>query len=337
MEKEKAVLSLLFLTVIASGCINSDNSTGSVTVKSLNVEPTQIYEGQSVRAWLEIENTGNLPGEVAVGENGERILRGHCPDIFSNDKDAFSVTTTRENFEDGSVSLRPGDELRLRWKLDQDMNKVPLYGLNCDLEFPVRFNYSVSSFKQVEIKRDREVEGSPQLESKSSSGPMKIAVGTIPGSTGETSTYIADTSEGDDSRVISVVLRLQNPNPEEEYGKGVVDVDESSLRIEATDPLELDERMEVDEGAQSSAPRGSTEGLSWKSDSSDYSEPRCEVPSTSLRLSRGSSADIRCDIPLPEKSELDKPSLISEISAHVNYTYEKDAGTRSIEVERRGQ
>ncbi|MBC5792964.1 MAG: hypothetical protein H8Z69_02880 [Nanohaloarchaea archaeon] len=325
MQKEKAVLSLLFLSVVASGCMSSGNSTGSVTVKSLNVEPTQIFEGQSVRAQMEIENTGNIAGEVAIGEDGKEILRGHCPDIFSVDSSGFSVTSTRDSYDGESAKLEPGDQLRVRWKLNQKAERVPLYGLDCDLKFPVKFNYSVSGLRQVQIKKNKEVEGSNKLQTQSSPGPMNIVMGTLPSSTGKTSTFIADTS--DDSRDLSIAIQLRNPNPEsEEYRKGVVDVNENSFRIEATEPLELDESMSLD-----------GEDMVWNANG--YSDPKCEVPQTrrGLRLDQGKSVTIRCNIPLPEKNELQSPSAISEISAHVNYTYEKDAGTRNIKVESRGQ
>ncbi len=325
MEKRKAVLSLLFLTVVASGCMSSTDATGSVTVKSLNVEPSQIFEGQSVRARMEVENTGNIAGEVAIGENGKSILRGHCPDIFEIDPSGFSVTTTRDSFNGDSAILKPGDQLRVRWKLDQKAERVPLYGLECDLKFPVKFNYSASGLRQVQIKKNKDVEGSTKLQTKSSPGPMNIVMGTLPGSTGETSTFIADTSG--EPRNLSIAIQLRNPNPEqEEYRKGVVDVDENSFRIEATEPLELDESMSSNKG-----------DMSWNANG--YSNPKCEVPQTrrGLRLSQGKSVTVRCQVPLPEKSELDSPSTISELSAHVNYTYEKDAGTRTIQVESRGQ
>lgn len=100
--------------------------------------------------------------------------------------------------------------------------------------FQVPFNYSVNSFRQIQVKRSRNVEGS-QLQSKSTSGPLLFAIETI-GGTGEEgkSTYIA----GEDQNM-RVLLQLQNRG-QEGYDKGVVDIRERSLTIESDGPGDLD-------------------------------------------------------------------------------------------------
>ncbi len=320
MERQRAILILLFLAVVASGCTSGggdQESTGSITVHQLSVSPQEIYEGTSVTVSLDLANTGNLPAEVDLGNDGQRVMKDYCPDIFEIEGDV-SVTTSGER--DGNrVELGPEDELRLRWRLQQK-GDVPLYGQRCDLKFQVPFNYSVSTYKQVQIKRSREVEDS-KLQAESSSGPLFFALETIGSSTENPSVFIAGK---DDS--VSLLMQLQNRG-QEGYSKGVVDVEERSLSVRASEPLELDEnftkngnsfRWEVNPGA----------GYS-------NSDRRCES-GDEIRMFEGDSRVLKCDIPVPKSGDLSSPSAISEIFARIDYAYMKDAGSRQVEVKTRG-
>lgn len=324
MERDTTVLTLLFLTVVASGCVHSSGESTvtegpeSVKIQSLEVSPAEIYEGQNVRASLTAFNAGNLPAEVMVGEDGQQILTDYCPDIFNNNRERFSASTSRvaetRQGERASYSLGPGEKISVRWLLEQEGN-VPLIGKRCSMSFSVPFNYSVEAYRQVQIKQSRDVEGSERLSSESSSGPLVIALETLPGATGESATYIS-TEDGD--QTIQLLIQLINREPEEEeYRKGLVDVDESTFRVSASDPLQLDEYVN-DEGE-------------W---TADGYEPRCEMPETDFRMYQGRSITIQCNIDVP--GDFDQPSILSDITARVNYTYIKDAGDRTVRVETRG-
>lgn len=332
MDHRSAVLSLLFLAVLASGCINSGQDTKaesrqSITVQELSVEPKQVYQGTSVRASVEVKNTGNLPAEISLGKEGKRVLKDQCQDIFSigpegsDSGQGFRVVTSGEEIGDSRIALEPGQELRLSWKLNQ-VGDVPLYGLKCNLKFELPFEYSVSSFRQVQIKKSREVEGSPKLASESSSGPLLFAIETIGSTTGGQSTFVAPDTGG---RTVTVLFQLQNKK-REGFGKGVVDVKEETLEVEASPPLELREGFV---------------GSSWQpliQYVRGSNRARCNVDDgEEITLFEGKSRVISCDVPLPEASTLDSPSVISEVTGSVEYEYLKDVGTRTVEVKNRGQ
>lgn len=318
MESDTRVLTLMFLAVIASGCVNSGGGSTvtegpeSVVVQELSVQPTQIYSGQQVRASLTAANAGNTDARFSVGVNGSELLGDYCTDLFS--LESFTASSSRSADTQDSYLVKSGEKVNARWNLQQQ-GDVPIYGKRCNLEFSAPFNYTVQSYRQVQIKQNRDVSGSPQLNSESSSGPLVMAIETLPGSTGEPNTFVA--SEGADDS-INVLIELVNSQPTEEYNKGLVDVEKKSFRIKAADPLELDE---------------SYQDGKWSSNG-DYEDTRCDMPEADIRMTSGRSVTISCDIPID--SDISSPSVLSEISASVNYTYIKNAGQVEVQVQPRG-
>jgi len=215
------------------------------------------------------------------------------------------VTTSGDYREEkDSVRLKPDRDLNMRWRLEH-VGNTPLYGERCDLEFAMVFNYSVNALKQVQVKRNDEVEGSPELRTQSSQGPLYFAVETVGSSTGDDSTFVA----GRDDEV-TTHLQLQNIG-QEGVAKGVVDLQEESLEISATEPLKFQEDID-----------------SWSGDADTI----CDIDENEdLRIFEGESRVLTCNIPAPE--DIEEPSQISEIFASVNYTYRKDLGSRRVEVE----
>ncbi len=343
MESKKLVLSLLFLVVIASGCSSNGGGSettsegdGSITVHRLEVQPTEIYEGKTVGVSMDIINSGQLPAKFNPGKKGERVLKDHCRDIFENTADGYQESTPAED-KGGYYLLKPKQEIKLRWQLEQQ-GRVPLYGHECDLDFQVPFNYTVRAYKQVQIKEDRSVEAS-SLNSESSAGPLFLAIETI-GSTAEEgqSTFIA--SEPGEDKNMQILLQLQNAEAED-YGKGVVDIAESTMNIQASPPLTLDEGFKYypSPGAACGGnpwcflAYGHSGGYEWEN-FAGVGDPKCDLDNDDpIRIFEGKSRVITCDLEVPERSALGgSPSMISEISAGVNYTYIKDAGTRNVQV-----
>lgn len=361
MERQRLILILLFLTVLASGCIgggtNGQESSRSITVHQLSVSQNQIYEGTSVSVSLDLVNTGNVPANVSLGEDGKRIMKDYCTDIFEISENSFSVTTSGER--DGQrVGLEPDDELRLRWTLDQK-GDVPLYGQKCDLKFQVPFNYSVSAYRQLQIKQNREVENT-ELAWESSSGPLLFALETLGSTTNNPSVFVAgEDGENAEEKSITLLMQLRNTG-HEDYSKGVIDVKEESLKVRATEPLTLFEgftKKRVTDAAKERCNEeyedsrfgllkslncigkevSGKEGLRWASFGSYPDDNvKCDVSDNSIRMFEGESRVLKCDIPVPSKQDIDSPSTISEILAKVEYTYLKDIGSRTVEVQRRG-
>ncbi|MFB6292167.1 MAG: hypothetical protein ABEI58_02120, partial [Candidatus Nanohaloarchaea archaeon] len=177
--------------MIVSGCADSSGSEKTtsesgqaIKIKQLRVSPTQVYEDSNVRVALDVENIGQLTANISLGEKGENVMQNYCPDMFTNTEEGYSVTTSGETInkdDDASpeqVRLPPNRQLKIAWNLKQS-GDVPLYGLKCDMQFQVPFNYTVKSYKQVQIKKSQEVSGSAKLQSESSRGPMLFAIETI--------------------------------------------------------------------------------------------------------------------------------------------------------------
>lgn len=256
-------------------------------------------------------NAGNVEADVAIGDDGEKLLGDYCTDIFRLEN--FRSSSSRSAQTQQSYTLQPGDKISARWTLRQEGN-VPIYGKRCNLEFSVPFNYTVDAYRQVQIKQNRDVSGSQKLSSESTKGPMVLAIDALRGSTGQPGTYVL--SENGDER-INIVFQLINPDPQEEFNKGLVDVNKNSFYVKATDPIQLDERYEDGE---------------WVTNG--YEEPRCDMPDADIRMTQGRSVMINCEIPLD--AEIDSPSIISEISAGAQYTYIKNAGQYQVQVKPRG-
>lgn len=334
MEKRDLALSLLVLIVTVSGCVDGNTSNtekddkGSITVHRLDVSPREIYQGSSVRVSLKLVNTGEQSAVLNVTKpssksiRGERVLKDYCPDIFSLTASNFN-TQPQELETQGSTTLYPDQEAELQWELTQD-GSVPLYGYSCDLKFEIPFSYKVSSYRQVQVKADREVEGST-LKSESSSGPLLLAIETIGGTGSEgRSTFIAGEDES-----MRILLQLQNTeNPD--YNKGVVDIKEDTLKIEADGPISFTQTFSSqcpDSGMYAHKCLTITGGGSGGDDGP------CDIDKKNpIRMFEGQSRVITCDVPIPDESELKGPSMVSEISASVEYDYLKDGGTRSVEV-----
>lgn len=325
MDNRTAVLSLFTLVVISSGCIGpftGDGFEGSVQVTEHAITPSQIYEGQEVNINLEARNTGPREAKIRLGEKGSNVLKDYCTDIFKLEEDSFTAISTADTDtkEEEPYTLEHGHIVRMSWRLQQEGN-VPIYGHECPVRMELPFNYSVTAFRQIQLKRDREVSGSQNLQFKSSSGPLDITIDTVPGRTGQSYTYLADEDEGS----VEVLLQMVNNKPDESYKKGLVDIEEESLKVEATSPLQLDEQM-------------NSEGDWEVASGAGYSDTRCDDVGGNIdqgiSVFEGESVVIRCDVPVP--TDMDQPGEISEISADVDYTFVKDLSTRTIEVQSRG-
>jgi len=303
MESQKIAISLLFLAVLVAGCSDS-SSDAAIEVRQLSVEPQQIYEGTSVSVSLDLVNTGNLPARIDLGEKGERVMKNYCPDTFEISD--FTVTTSGKHDQDENVvELQPDRDLNMRWRLDH-IGNTPLYGERCDLEFVTVFNYSVKALNQVEIKNNENVEGSPELDTQSSQGPLFFAIETVGSSTGDQSRFVKSLDDE-----VTTHLQLRN-HGQEGVAKGIVNVQEESLEISATPPLDFEENYDI-----------------WSSEEDTI----CDISEDEdLRISERGSRILTCNIPL-EDVEFEDPAQLSEIFASVNYTYRKDLGSRRVEVE----
>lgn len=339
MNGKQPALSLLFLTVLAAGCINGGISEGgeAISVHSLDVQPAQMYEGSDARVSLELSNQGNIPAEIDLGELGQNVMTDYCADSFENKEENYNIITTGDyNEQEETVELDPGRDLSIRWRLEHT-GDVPLHGYECNLRFQVPFDYSVSAYSQVEIKQDRSVQGSESLSASSSRGPLAFAIESIGSSADEGApTFIG----GEDQ--IEVLLQLQTQG-DEGPRRGLADIDEGSLQISATEPLELDEGFEQSEIlsipeeyliALGGEPAQQDDDIVWSSHHDNYNDPKCDLSEMDdLRMHDGDSRVIRCPIEAPEVEE---PAITSDIEAEIDYTYIKNIGTRSIQVESRG-
>ncbi len=302
MEKRTAALSLLFLTVIVAGCTDS-NTTGKVEgqairVTQLDITPTQIREDSTVRISMGVRNVGEVSSEVQVGDNGNKILTNYCSDFFTIQENDFSSYSSSNSETQQSYELAPQEEVKMNWELKQE-GDVPLNGYSCDMKFQVPFNYSVEAFKQIQIKKNEEVGGEPQLSSKSSQGPLTIDMG-VTGSSLQLDAPVF--LEGDKPEVL---IGFANERVEESKYQGLISLKNPEI---SANKIEFEEGQCPEEG--------------------DKEE---------IQLYEGKSAQpIRCDL-VYSRGGSDytlgsMPSIKPEITVSANYTYTLNVGERTVEV-----
>ena len=300
MEKRNLALSLLFLAVIFSGCI--DNSEGKASGKAMvingpNVQPTEIFEGASVRVDVSVENSGKIDGKIKIGENGREIITDYCPDFFSIER--FNAHSSRESGTSPSYELQPGEQVQMNWELEQQGGKVPLNGYSCPMKFQVPFDYSVQAYHQIQIKQEDTTSGDVQLSSKSSQGPMTILIETIGSSSSRGSPVFLKEDQPE------ALIQLVNEEPEQSSYRGVVRLQDLEVEASGVNIEPLEECRGYEEG-----------------------EP--------IELLHGKSQVIRCDITNPSKALGSNPSIRAEISASADYTYIRSLGSKTVEVKYSG-
>lgn len=305
MQQRRTAISILFLTVIVSGCMGPGQSTQAVsgqaiTVSGPTVQPSsaEIEEGSTVQVSLGIKNTGETNATLMVGEKGEEILTDYCPDVFDiNNFNAYSSGTEETK---GEYRLEPSWEASFNWELSANVD-TGIIDDRCDLSFQAPFKYSVDAFRELQVKRNNEV-GSAELSSKSSRGPIIVEIEAIGGTTDETATFI----QGDNVEAL-VRFRKKTDNEGNPY-QGLIDI---------------------------TNPQVSTAGNIRKN------SDNCDIPSP-IKMYDSTSQIIRCDIlygdnNANDNSQLSSPSMIGTISASADYTYTKNAGTKTITVVSRGR
>lgn len=215
---EWKVIGVMMFAVLASGCIDSGPSQQGIALTELSVEPNSIRAGESVSVSLEAVNAGLLEGTVDVGEaNGDRVLTNHCQDYFSVEE--FRASSSRTDANDASeYTLGEDERIRMFWRLNQDRpDEVPLQGYNCPLRFELPFDYSVRAYKQLQVKESREVDGSTNLATDISPGPLAIDMQIIGSTADQQNTII----EGNDA---SLYLTAYNQDKQDSVYQGLIEI-----------------------------------------------------------------------------------------------------------------
>ncbi len=349
MNQRLVILCIFAASVVASGCIGGGGGQGTqtqggqaITVDQLQVTPSEIRAGSTVRVRMGVTNSGELPAKVELGSSdgdvdGNQILTNHCPDIF--DISDFSASSSNVSDTEGSYGLAPGYSIQMNWELEQSTGNVPLNGYDCQLKFEVPFDYSVEAFRQLQVKTNDDVQGTEELFSKSSQGPMKIEMETI-GSSSERGapTFL----EGDNAEIL---VQLENKNPEESSYTGTVELAPPAMdaRGVSFEDVEITSNMseERKEVAKSIARR--MDGVDPSSVNEGNEVPLCPRPgdvplSGNLRIYEGGSKVFRCEIDWSlQQGGVPVPSIRGEVFARSNYSYVKDVGTRNVRVMYRGR
>lgn len=339
---------LLGFTVLASGCMGGGGDGGlnigpggkTVTVTDFEIQPRSILAGSGTQINVGVVNTGTMDANVSVGEDGKKILRNFCPDIFSIS--SFSAYSSRVDETRDSYTLTPGGELQLRWSL-QNTNtaSVPTYGYKCSTSLQIPFDYSVSAYQQIQVKRDREVQGATNLQSRTSEGPMNIHLEMI----GSSSEKGAPTFINGDN--MEVLVQMENTAPEESSYQGLVDL--QSPEITTSERFKLNKSTCNMRTRTAGAATGSVTAMADTSFSGSGSGGSSGnlvngvVVDQQMRLYQGESRIIRCNVVLAQQDgegdlegEMEVPSVRGQVESQVNYSYIKDLGDTQIEVEPRG-
>lgn len=346
MDQRSVTLSLFVLTVIVSGCTGGGGGQGTqdqgnqaVVVEQLEVTPTEIFEGGTVRVRMAVRNAGSLPAQVSVGTDdnggldGSDVLTNHCPDIF--DITDFSASSSNVSGTEPTYTLAPDYRIRMNWELTQNTGNVPLNGYDCSLRFQVPFDYSVEAFRQIQVKDNSEVQGTEELFAKSSRGPMKIELQTI----GSSAPRGAPTFlEGDNAEVL---VQLENKKPDDSSYTGTVELQPPIMEARNLEFAEVnvsDSKVDV---AERIARRSSSFDVSDVSSGAtiELCPNPADVPADGdVRIYEDKSKVYRCTLDWDlEQGGVEVPSIRGEVFARANYTYVKSVGSRSVRVKYRGR
>jgi len=225
---DRNVIILFILALVSTGCASS--SGGGIQVNEFTVEPREVFSGGEAFARLEAVNAGKLGGEVNVGEEGRDVLVNHCPDVFEIDEFTVSSSTVADG-NSTSFNLDTNERLRLSWGLKQDDSRtIPRSGFSCDMNFELPFQYSVTGYKQIQIKKDREVEDIPNLKSDVSGGPLTFDFQLLGSSTGKNDIFLEE-----DNPSIRITA-YHNGNSENGY-QGLIETND--LNIETSDNIDF--------------------------------------------------------------------------------------------------
>ena len=333
MDADKRVLIVILAVFTISGCIGpgGDNSnsgpSGAVNVQTLSVQPSEIFAGGNVRVNMGIANTGQLPATLRVGEDGSSIMTSSCQDIF--DIESFSARSSNVSDTRDSYELAPEYETSLNWNLVQSTGNVPLNGYRCNLRFEVPFDYSVESFRQIQIKESDRVENS-ELFAQSSQGPLEIQIEAIGSSAAARAPVFL---EEDDAEIL---VRLVNRQTEDSRYQGLIELKPPALEARGIQFGEVDITSDNEEIAKDLAEDIS--GLDPSDVNAGGSVRMCPDPteligSPELSINNGQSETLRCDVDW----SLTGPSMRGEIFAQTDYTFVKKAGSQRIDVRYRGE
>ena len=228
IKKRNLALSLLFIAVIVSGC--ADNGGGKVSGEAISisgpeVQPNEIFQGSTIQVQMAAENTGEIEGDIIIGENGNKVLTNYCPDFFDIAEDGFSSYSSRNPDTSEGYTLKPGERAQMNWQLQQKGQNVPLNGYDCPMKFEMPFNYSVNAYNQIQIK-ERGTDVAADLSSKISEGPLTIAIEAIGSSSQEGAPIFL---EGDQPEVL---FQISNEQPDESSLRGIINI--RNFRIESS-------------------------------------------------------------------------------------------------------
>lgn len=233
MNQRKILLTVLVSTVLVSGCISILNggegegtSSGPVTIEELSVDRTNIDAGSTVRTGITVVNSGEIPTQVELGDMGRRILQDYCPDIFDINEESFTARKTGDDdiTEREEVEISPGDRIMINWELEQnDEDRIPLHGFDCNLNYRVPFDYEVEGYQQLQVKASPQEETLETLDSQSTPGPMDVDI-DLRGSSAEEGEPIY--IEGDN---IEAQIRLRNVQDEEGAYTGLIELEKPEI------------------------------------------------------------------------------------------------------------
>ena len=228
------VIGLISLAILASGCTSSSSVQG-IAVNELSVEPQSITAGQSLSVSLEAVNAGLLEGTIDVGKasTGDEVLTNYCPDYFSIEEFRASSSRSGTGEKQSNYKIGEGEKARFFWRLKQDSpGEIPLQGYDCNMRFEIPFNYSVRAYKQLQVKKNRGVEGSTNLATDISPGPLSIDM-KILGSTASQQNTILERDNA------SLYLTAYNQDTESSTYQGLININD--IEISSGGSIDLNE------------------------------------------------------------------------------------------------
>lgn len=300
MDVSSEILILVGLIVLTSGCMNGGDTQSegdqAINVNDLRVEPSQIYSGSSTNVILDISNVGELPAEITLNTEG-----GQYSDRILTDRCRDTLDVTNHEV------IGPGDRNQNSYTLEPRTD----LRFSWQLENPSSSNIPLNGRScnlRFEVPFDYSVNAFRQVqfkESRDAEGSEGLQSQSSRGPMMLNIDILGSTA-GESSTFIAgdqaeARITMRNQAEEGTSFTGFIEADKPEIEVNG-DNIELGEE--------------------------------CEDIDGTLTMYDGESQEIRCDISLDNEDFTG--STRGEITAEAEYTYVQNLGSRTVEIEYRG-
>lgn len=149
-----------------------------LALQQFSLNPSRVLEGDTSSLTATFINKGEEEVTFYLGQKGRELLKNYCRDLFSAERyQATLKSQTRGVWEvkEEKVVLKPSERLETSWDLRAGQVPSPY---TCQIELKWEYDYSVSTKKEIQIKRSDRVQTSQTSFKQSKRGLVGVDIET---------------------------------------------------------------------------------------------------------------------------------------------------------------